>query len=787
MGNEMQPTPASIGDGREDTPTLPGGRLECPHCSRRFLRPSHLDRHRLTHLPQSQRLLVPCGVCDKSFGRKDVLLRHLRAAHGVETGPKQPSQRSCNRCVQQRRRCDRAQPCQLCAAAGTPCSYPPSVSPETLERDEDGFVEVFAEADRIDAAVAQPETTGGSSTAVPAAALAPTQPFYRHGDTCRPEYEPITPCDLATVAEDHMQRFLSNPNDYHHGSSEGEYSFVSSTLPFITSLSPDGQLDFRGSGLDWLDFHVPGASPVQGTVVPLETGQIQDPEPAYPAAPTTLPALRSQPVAQSWPFDQTQDPTPNRRSLPPLRDVLQSAQLSSNPSMQAAVGGLVSLMSEPRLRRLDELADASLTHAAALARGLVDVYLARFHPILPLLHVPTWDVFSVPTVLVAAMACIGALVSDHDHAPELAASISEICMPIIAWLGSSDTANYRDISYLNALCLHQIYSLGSGNRQLYQNADRSRGILIGSLRGVGYLTTRLSIGAEAQDPSPTKSVPSILKAVLSGRPAPPHISYWGKRLCAQIIGRLLWDLKQLEILSTPEHFGLPTLFSAQQENRVSLLNALDSLLASMDQPASTADLISYNIASLICHYSHLYTARDTLDIMIYIVRNAVCRGSPSDTGIQMAERRLQATLARDPQEARRLVHRAAQIIVIANDYLVSAPCEIMRLFMGYMFIIAFAKYCPPSHRYWGLGPAVCLDLPAHRGVDKGSAVSDWIEHGGAASIGDVSNIFSDGAALSISRDARNMLQRLKCWGLAEKFTKILQSFESTVLVERDNS
>ena len=55
--------------------------------------------------------------------------------------------------------------------------------------------------------------------------------------------------------------------------------------------------------------------------------------------------------------------------------------------------------------------------------------------------------------------------------------------------GASDGSNYRDISYLNALCLHQIYSLGSGNRQLYQNADRSRGILVGSLRGLGLLSS----------------------------------------------------------------------------------------------------------------------------------------------------------------------------------------------------------------------------------------------------------------------------------------------------------
>jgi hypothetical protein len=63
------------------------------------------------------------------------------------------------------------------------------------------------------------------------------------------------------------------------------------------------------------------------------------------------------------------------------------------------------------------------------------------------------------------------------------------------------------VSYLNALCLHQIYSLGSGNRLLYQNADRSRGTLIGSLRGIGLLSARSGNGDEdGQELRPLKSV-----------------------------------------------------------------------------------------------------------------------------------------------------------------------------------------------------------------------------------------------------------------------------------------
>jgi hypothetical protein len=186
-----------------------------------------------------------------------------------------------------------------------------------------------------------------------------------------------------------------------------------------------------------------------------------------------------------------------------------------------------------------------------------------------------------------------------------------------------------------------------------------------------------------------------------------------------------------------------------------------------------------SITSLLCHYSHLYTTPDVMDYTLFIVRSVASQDPKLAKGVDVAQRRLRSTFAKDPREARRLVSHAAQIVAVANEYLVSAPCEILRLFMGYVFIIAFAKYFPRnSHQTGGQSPPrLSLDVSMHRPAQK-QAVADWIAQGGPASIGSVEDICSDGSVPAISREAQSMLQRLRSWGLADKFIKILQSFES---------
>lgn len=74
---------------------------------------------------------------------------------------------------------------------------------------------------------------------------------------------------------------------------------------------------------------------------------------------------------------------------------------------------------------------------------------------------------------------------------------------------------------------------------------------------------------------------------------PSFLGSWAKRLCAQVMGRLLWDLKQLEVVAMPEYCGLGSLISAHRESKTSLLKGLNSLVESLATPLSTSDLISY--------------------------------------------------------------------------------------------------------------------------------------------------------------------------------------------------
>ena len=165
-------------------------------------------------------------------------------------------------------------------------------------------------------------------------------------------------------------------------------------------------------------------------------------------------------------------------------------------------------------------------------------------------------------------------------------------------------------------------------------------------------------------------------------------------------------------------------------------------------------------------------------MIVYIVRNLISPIPQQHDGIEVARERLKSTFARDPKTARRLCWHAAQIVSIANDYLVSAPCEIMRVFMGYIFIIAYSTYGPHGTSLPSEGSCIVrLDLHDHQ-ISHRRVVVRWIEAGGPASCGSVLDIGAAGSTPAINNDAQRMLQKLNCWGLATKFVRIFQLLES---------
>jgi hypothetical protein len=170
---------------------------------------------------------------------------------------------------------------------------------------------------------------------------------------------------------------------------------------------------------------------------------------------------------------------------------------------------------------------------------------------------------------------------------------------------------------------------------------------------------------------------------------------------------------------------------------------------------------------------------EIMDLVVLLARNNVGPQNGArnpEFNIIRAKRRLASLLAANLHQTRTLVWHAAQIISIANEYVVSAPCEILRIFMGYAFILAVAKYCPQTSTPSGQQVHVQLARPCQNDAQK-VLVAEWIEHGGSAAIGDAVNFCTPDGIRIISREAQLLLHKMRVWGLSEQFTKILGHLE----------
>jgi len=99
--------------------------------------------------------------------------------------------------------------------------------------------------------------------------------------------------------------------------------------------------------------------------------------------------------------------------------------------------------------------------------------------------------------------------------------------------------------------------------------------------------------------------------------------------------------------------------------------------------------------------------------------------------------------------------------------------------MGYSFIIAFARYASQHRGITGQGdtaPIVQLDLLNPSEAQR-KDIAHWIEYGGPAGLLSTVNICSGACVPAISQQAQDMMRKMRGWGLADKFGKILHHFE----------
>jgi hypothetical protein len=84
----------------------------------------------------------------------------------------------------------------------------------------------------------------------------------------------------------------------------------------------------------------------------------------------------------------------------------------------------------------------------------------------------------------------------------------------------------------------------------------------------------------------------VLRRLLAGHLPPSDLPPWSRRLCAQVIGRQLWDIKRSQSDTICTVLSLTTLLEAQSEVKVHLLGGLELLAQSLAVPLNTLEMIN---------------------------------------------------------------------------------------------------------------------------------------------------------------------------------------------------
>ncbi|KAF1817166.1 hypothetical protein P152DRAFT_478193 [Eremomyces bilateralis CBS 781.70] len=291
----------------------------------------------------------------------------------------------------------------------------------------------------------------------------------------------------------------------------------------------------------------------------------------------------------------------------------------------------------------------------------------------------------------------------------------------------------------------------------------------------------------------------LLREILNGKAISDNVPSWWKRCCAQTIARLFWNLKEMDN-SILNLYALNSFTESQKPLRKYLFQSLKLLHDSAVRPSRPQDLVHVNITCLIYHHANLYSQQEMMEMIILICQNGT---SPNDMELDMAKTRLQMVLASDPVHARRLVYHAASIIAISRECTVNTPCEIMRVFDAYAYVLAFVKFGPEKRKTRSSireSCAVNLSTPAtasgtlaneasesedsvrldripwSRTVAQQNAVVLWINKNcGYPSIDDAHDIYEDGSYAKLKAIALQAIENLSVWDLSRRFYSTIES------------
>ncbi|EEA21554.1 hypothetical protein TMatcc_009028 [Talaromyces marneffei ATCC 18224] len=118
----MMPLLAQMYEGKQNMSFQQPRPYKCsdPGCGASYLRREHLIRHEAQH---SEAPAHVCKVCGLGFSRSDSLRRHERAHSKDSTAVVPRVSKACDRCHALKARCDKGNPCAICAKKGLQCTF----------------------------------------------------------------------------------------------------------------------------------------------------------------------------------------------------------------------------------------------------------------------------------------------------------------------------------------------------------------------------------------------------------------------------------------------------------------------------------------------------------------------------------------------------------------------------------------------------------------------------------------------------------------------------------------
>ncbi|KAL2067603.1 hypothetical protein VTL71DRAFT_2028 [Oculimacula yallundae] len=493
-GSSSTSTPKRLSKGDaakpKPLPNLTGSRFQCPKCPKTFSRIENLTRHQANHEDVGK---FPCVVCKKRFTRSDLLNRHRRI-HGpsgqVEPNSQPqvkneyvsptPDQRAFGDLVHRDDHSSGSRDGSSSLGTSSPAiGYQPM--PQTYQQPVQPVQHVYRHSLQPGPEHHHQATTQGL-TSLMEAALAPQDNFA---------FTPVE--NINPSLWDGFMRFGENTNMY-MGSYDADMSWTLDYLPSENSPSYlydqdmlSGFEEFNENPYQYQTMQYDQPPPVNDTDD--AEGEDEDttdwpdkivkPEPPPRYAPRVVP-IQNRPFSWQMVVDEARSSGLSVATIRPMHSINDQLRDHLRDSLNAD-----NIRNEFSRR---EILDPEFPPAEALDYFL-RLYVRYIQPRYPVLHLPTFDIYNSPPLMLIAMMFLGSSHSSvdrgrfsrmfHEHLRIACMRKQELEKK---WLRQIDNI----LTYF-LLCLAGTWS---GSKHSYEFAEGGRGILVTACRRARLLDCR---------------------------------------------------------------------------------------------------------------------------------------------------------------------------------------------------------------------------------------------------------------------------------------------------------